>query len=240
MAAAEIATPTLGEQLPAALSSFNPLAEHPPSTAAASRADLYTCTGLYCAAWARGCGRSGRPTDELMMARALEHVDCSHVRAQLDCDRAMTLYAAALRRRNGSGNVLTSQRLAQLLLTAAPDERGLGRRSEVCLAASCGFEVLYLTYLSGGSTGQLQIELDMPQRQVLLAREAGRRLLLPRVRTDVCRMRARTLNHRSAPSSASHKIEPVWTASRYPNPACAVLWIASRYPGLRLEPSLAG
>ena len=178
----------------------HPLAEPPPSSAAVWRAGLHTCTARYCAAWAQGCADGGggggdiSRHDEIALSRLLEAIDCSHIRAHLDCSRARALLAAhlpafrripATSRANATAEAAAVAAAAVASTAAGASEvlDALGGRTRLCLGAARAFEIVYLPALgSGDNDAGGASELDAIVRQVRLAAEAGRRLLLPRVR----------------------------------------------------------
>ena len=170
------------------------------------RSGLHSCSTAYCAAWARGCGGGSHGDggggvgqisrhDEVAISRLLEAADCSHVRAHLDCRRAHAMLAAhlpAIHRIDATSANATVEAAAVAVAAVASTETAaavvlgaLGERTALCLGAAHAFEILYLPALGGGDDAAGgDAELDTIERQALLAAEAGRRLLLPRMRTS--------------------------------------------------------
>lgn len=159
-----------------------PLAEPPPSSAAVWRAGLHSCTTRYCAAWARGCGDGISRADEIALSRLLEAIDCSHLRVHLDCPRARALLAARLPPINSKGarDANATAKAAAVAIAATSD--ALGGRTRLCLSVARAFEIVYRPALGGGDDDG-GAGLGSVARQALLAAEAGRRLLLPSIRT---------------------------------------------------------
>ena len=117
------------------------------------------------------------------MSQVLETVDCSHIRAHLDCSRVHALLVPHLDRSNPAAAVTA----------AAPNPQGLGRRTQVCLEAARSFEIVYERSTTMGWAVEESLQgrpavvgwgEASQERQVLLAAEAGRRLLLPRIRPN--------------------------------------------------------